>query len=413
MKDLRSAANKKLYNISMGFIIVFMLLGLVVVFLRSDVIGWGFYVQVLLVIVLSTLLLLYPKKETNYMKTFIIVVTMFYFYTLFIMYPETSSTLLLICLIPGVSILFFLPKLFYLSLIINGLLMTFIFSYIFFSDHGKNYPHIYDDLIGNLINFFASQALLFLIFYLTYTRMRKQQLYYQQIQQAERFKTTGQLAAAVAHEIRNPITVVKGFVQLYKEDQSIPKQTKEHFSLMLDELHTAELVISDFLSIAKTKEQGEVNIINVSNCLHSVVELIYSYALLHNVKIKVDVEEGCYISCSLMEMKQLFINLLKNAIEASPFGGTLLLEARMKNRFVEVNVIDSGNGMTAEELKQIGTPFYSLKSKGTGLGLTICFNIAHKYNGTIHFTSELGKGTKVKLQFPAKKDQNENSHVCD
>jgi two-component system sporulation sensor kinase B len=120
------------------------------------------------------------------------------------------------------------------------------------------------------------------------------------------------------------------------------------------------------------------------------------------VKINIEVDNECYISCSLMEMKQLFINLIKNAIEASPYGGTILIKVSKRNRLVEVNVIDSGKGMSEDVIKQIGTPFYSLNSKGTGLGLTICFNIVHRYNGNIYFTSEVNRGTKVTVCFASK-----------
>jgi two-component system sporulation sensor kinase B len=280
--------------------------------------------------------------------------------------------------------------------------MTIIFSYVGLFDKGENYLYIYMDLFGNYLNFLASQAVFCLIFYLSHTRLLNQQFYFEQSKQAERLKSSGQIAAAVAHEIRNPITVVKGFLQLYQEDQSFCAMKKEHFAMMLDELQTAETVISDFLSIAKPKDALETHTVNIKDALNSVVDLLNSYALLNNISLKLDVKEDLYISCSLIEFKQLLINLLKNAIEASPFAASINVFAKVKDNYIEIHLVDSGTGMSNEELNSIGIPFYSLKSKGTGLGLTICFNIVNKYNGHIDFQSEKGKGTTVIIKFPSK-----------
>jgi two-component system, sporulation sensor kinase B len=404
MREFTSLSNFKLYRIIIAIVNVCMLLGILDGFIHYNHyhIHWKLFIHFLIVLILSVSLWIYPKKETNFLKIMIVVESMVYLYVLFIFYPEISSSFMLLCLIPGISILFFLPRLFYFSLVGNILFTFIIFGYISFIDKGEYYASLYMDLPGNAINFLASQAVLYFIFYLSYTRLKNQQLYYEQSQQAERLKTAGQMAAAVAHEIRNPITVVKGFLQFYQEEESFGDKSREHFAMMLDELQMAETVISDFLSIAKPKDDIESYTVNLKDALNSVVEIIHSYALLNNVTMKLDVEDNSNISCSIMEFKQLIVNLLKNAIEASPIGGTVVIQVKKKNNYVIIDMIDSGNGMTEEELKSIGTPFYSLKSKGTGLGLMICFNIVHRYNGSIQFQSEVGKGTKVTLTFPYK-----------
>jgi two-component system sporulation sensor kinase B len=278
----------------------------------------------------------------------------------------------------------------------------FIFGYITFIDQGYLYPYIKQDIIGNVINFIGSQVIIYFIFYLSYGRIKKQQLYYEQIQQSERLKTTGQLAAAVAHEIRNPLTVVKGFLQLYEKDTLVTDDIKRHFTLMIDELNTAEQVISQFLSIAKPTKEKDEEIVNVKVMLQSVTDLLHSYGLLHDNKIELNVVEDCYIAANNIEFKQLLINIIKNAIEASKIGDSVFVTARRNRDFVEIKVVDYGNGMSEAEVKSLGTPFYSLKSKGTGLGMMICFNIAEKYKGTIDFQSSKGEGTTVIIRFPSK-----------
>jgi two-component system, sporulation sensor kinase B len=115
------------------------------------------------------------------------------------------------------------------------------------------------------------------------------------------------------------------------------------------------------------------------------------------------VVEDCYIDANTIEFKQLLINIIKNAIEASKVGDSVVVTAESKKDLVEINVMDCGQGLSKEEMDSLGTPFYSLKSKGTGLGMMICYNIATKYKGIIHFASEKGKGTTVTIRFPAAK----------
>lgn len=357
----------------------------------------------ILVFILSVCLLLYPKNGTDILRSTIIIVASVYFYTLFLFYPETWSTFIFLCFIPALSILFFDSKLFYFSLILNGISITIIFGYIMLIDRGLQYPYIEEDLIGNFINFIASQIIIYFIFYLTNGRIKKQQIYYEQIQHSERLKTTGQLAAAVAHEIRNPLTVVKGFLQLFEQDSSFSDERKGHFTLMIDELNTAEQVISQFLSIAKPDKENVTENVDVNVVLQSVTDLLHSYGLLHDNRIELKVTGDCTISANTIEFKQLLINIIKNAIEASTIGDLVLVTAGREKGFVVIQVIDHGRGMSEAEVASLGTPFYSLKSKGTGLGMMICFNIVEKFKGTIDIHSSIGHGTTVTIRFPSSK----------
>ncbi len=364
--------------------------------------GLGFFLHLLLVVVLILCLLLYPKYEVQWFRTIIIIGVFAYFYTIFFLYPDTWSTFLFLCFIPAISILFFDSKLFYSSLVLNGLFVSAIFGYILFVDQGSRYHHIQNDLIGNYINFIGSQLIIYFIYYLSYIRLQKIKDYYEQIQHSERLKATGQLAAAVAHEIRNPLTVVKGFLQHYeKEFPSNQTGTKKHFALMIDELNMAEQVISQYLSIAKPSESGQKEIVDVQEVLQSITDLLQSYGLLSNNNIVLKVIETCYVEANSLELKQLFINIIKNAIEVSKVGDPVIVEVERTLETVQIKVIDYGTGMSEAEIKSLGTPFYSLKSKGTGLGLMICYNIVSKHNGSIHFESSKGKGTEVTIELQA------------
>jgi two-component system sporulation sensor kinase B len=246
----------------------------------------------------------------------------------------------------------------------------------------------------------GTQVILYFIFHLTSKRVKKLQVYYEKLQQSEKLKTTGQLAAAVAHEIRNPLTVVKGLLQFYEKDNSFSKEGKFHLSLMIDELKTAEHVLSQFLTIAKPDEDQKMETVEVQNALQSVTGLLMSYGVYHQNMIDLQVDEDLYIAANIIEFKQLFMNLVKNAIEVSSKDDSVVIRAERKNKEIEIKVIDAGFGMSEEQVQLLGTPFYSLKSKGTGLGLMICFNIVEKYKGTIQFQSAVNQGTTVTVRFP-------------
>ncbi len=402
MKGFYTQINKKLYYITMFIIIAIMLTGLFISNPRIGGHGVGYILHAALVVILSVCILLYPRYVTHVFRMIIMIVASVYFYTLFFLYPDTGSNIIFLCFIPTISILFFDAKLFYFSLLLNSVSIMFTFSYITLSDQGDLFYFINQDLIGNVINFIGSQVLIYLIFYLSYGRIKKQQLYYEQIKQTERLKITGQLAAAVAHEIRNPLTVVKGFLQLYEKDPSVSDDIKRHYTLMIGELNTAEHVISQLLTVAKPDKDQDTETVNVKTVLQSVTDILHSYGLLHDNNIELYVSEDFFIAANTLEFKQLLINIIKNAIEASEIGDPVKITTNLKNDFVEIKVIDYGQGMSEAEVGSLGTPFYSLKSKGTGLGMMICYNIAAKYKGTIDFQSSKGEGTTVTIRFPSK-----------
>ncbi|MDR4937954.1 HAMP domain-containing sensor histidine kinase [Rossellomorea marisflavi] len=396
MREFRERFHKRNYYTVAVVSIILMIIGVIV----DNPAGSGIAVHGIMVVIISVCLLLYPTHERRWLRSITVLTVSVYFYALFYMYPGTWSAFVLLCFVPALSILFFDKKLFYSSLSLNIFFVACMAMYIGWVDKGRTYAFFYSDIPGNLVNFVASQIILYFIFYLTNGRIKKQRMYYEEVQQAERMKTTGQLAAAVAHEIRNPLTVVKGFLQYYSQDEHLPKDYKQNFSLMLNELDTAEHVISQFLSISKPEQTDEVGRVDMEQILRDVTELLSMYGILHDNSIELEVDEQCLIAANPMEVKQLFVNLLKNAIEASDSGESVSVKAARIGKDVFITMTDRGRGMTKEQVDHLGTPFYSLKSKGTGLGLMICYNIVERYDGHIHFESEPGEGTTVTVRFP-------------
>lgn len=396
--------NKKLYYGVILSIILLMLLGLILdnpSMMGDGEFHIGYFFHNIFFLLLSTSLLIYPKYSTHLHRKILITFAFIFCYLIFFLYPDTWSTFIFLCLLPSFSILFFDEKLFYASLIINTILIILTFCYIVFVDKGNFYHYINRDLIGNFFNFLASQVIIYFIYFLSNNRIKQQRLYYEEIKQAERLKTTGQLAAAVAHEVRNPLTVVKGFLQLYEQDPTLDQDKKKHFELLVNELDTAEHVITQFLSISKPSKENKTEIVNIRDTLKSVKDILYSYGLLNDNSIEVYVEDDYYVALNKIELKQILVNIVKNAIEASNVGDSVVIEAEQEKEYVKIRVKDNGQGMSEKELQYLGTPFYSLKSKGTGLGMMICFNIAAKYKGKIDVASTKGQGTTVTISFPA------------
>ena len=176
----------------------------------------------------------------------------------------------------------------------------------------------------------------------------------------------GQLAAGVAHEVRNPLTVIKGFIQLFqinKEDQ------EKYFDLMLSEIERIEAILQEFLSIAKTDELSTEKK-NLYQIFKNVVSLINTKAIMTNIQVELYADsKDIIIECSENQLKQVFINILQNSIEAMPDGGRISIHIKEIGKDgIIINVIDKGIGIPEERIKRLGEPFIVRKKKVPVLG---------------------------------------------
>ncbi|WP_210365071.1 HAMP domain-containing sensor histidine kinase [Bacillus sp. REN3] len=221
----------------------------------------------------------------------------------------------------------------------------------------------------------------------------------QELQRAEKMNAIGQLAASVAHEIRNPMTVVKGFLQIFLA-KDLPDEERMYIKLMIEELNRAETIINDYLSLAKP-DIGKLEVIESRDLAEKVMDLMVSYAMLSkNISIHTEIKDDIKVKGNKNELKQVLINILKNGIEAMNDGGRLTLIIEKQEEFGVFRVIDTGIGMTDEELTRLGTAFYSLKERGTGMGLMVCYQIVERMKGHIKVTSKKGVGTTFEIFVP-------------
>lgn len=220
------------------------------------------------------------------------------------------------------------------------------------------------------------------------------------LQKSEKLAVVGELAAGLAHEIRNPLTTLKGFTQLIESQNGHANKT--YTNLMLSELERIEMITNEFMAVAKPQviKFQEHDLIALTK---QVVSFSTSQALLKNVDIIEHFEDiQATIICEGNQIKQVLINLIKNAIEAMPNGGKLEISVEQVENGLQIKIKDSGIGIPKEILPKLGEPFYTLKEKGTGLGLMVSFRIIESHKGTISFESEENEGTTVIITLPYK-----------
>lgn len=213
--------------------------------------------------------------------------------------------------------------------------------------------------------------------------------------QSEKLSIVGELAAGVAHEIRNPLTTIKGFLQLYKSGNS------QINALLLSELERIENITTEMLSLGKP-QAIQMDTAKLTDIIENTVELLSPQANMNGIQFKLNFADGDFlISCEKNQIKQVFLNILKNAMEAMEKGGDIEISLKDNNEGeCIVSFQDQGCGIPDEFLPRLGEPFYTLKEKGTGLGLMICHKIIKQHHGNIVYKSKIGEGTLIEITLP-------------
>lgn len=197
----------------------------------------------------------------------------------------------------------------------------------------------------------------------------------------ERLNLVGEMAAGIGHEIRNPMTAVRGFLQMLGSKEECAKY-KDYYDLMIEELDRANSIITEFLSLAKNKPVN-LELKNLNLIVKALSPLITADATNSNINILVELEDIPDLPLNEKEIRQLILNLVKNGLEAMGHGGKLTIRTFKDNGKVVLSVQDQGPGIKPELMDKIGTPFFTTKEKGTGLGLAVCYGIAARHNAAI------------------------------
>ncbi|USK35427.1 ATP-binding protein [Bacillus sp. F19] len=298
---------------------------------------------------------------------------------------------------------------------LTAFLMGLLFRKYFFQSELKYisgtivvgvYFLFYISIIYTYINFLEFQFYLvyFLAFYLSCLSMIfiiesliKTNKQFDEMVYVDKLTTIGQMAAAIAHEIRNPITTVRGFIQYIQQDTK-DDNLKKFSPLILDELDRTNKIITDYLQLAKPHHHALTKI-EIDRVLEDIIQLLKPLGSYSNVTFSYQSEEKSSVYGDIALLKQSLMNVIKNGIEAMEHGGEIQITKKTNymNGTVIIVVKDTGKGMTEEELQHLGLPFYTTKSKGTGLGSMITNRLIREMKGTVEYESEFGKGTTVTI----------------
>jgi len=232
-----------------------------------------------------------------------------------------------------------------------------------------------------------------------YRAARRASLHRQEMANRERLAQLGTMGAILAHEVRNPLSGIKGYAQLLGE-QLENEEEKTCTNLIVTEAQRLEGLVNDLLAYAR-QEPLVLAPVALSELLGHCVGLLERTAAIQGVTIEYGNSSDLTVNGDSDRLEQIFLNLLQNALQAMPEGGRLTVRARRCGRKVEIVVSDTGHGISPEERERIFEPFFTTRARGSGLGLAICRKFAEEMGGTIYVESTLGEGSTFRVVLPS------------
>lgn len=226
----------------------------------------------------------------------------------------------------------------------------------------------------------------------------------------QKIAVMGQMAAGMAHEIRNPLASIKGFAQLIRNRLNEPEikaaELRTYLDITIKEIDNLNKLVTDFLVLSRKGDspQREGEVFNVIEVIHRVVNIVNPLIFNDNIVINVDYSvEQVWTLGSASQLEQVFLNILKNSIDAfTACSGRIDVTITAQDETDEIILVfaDDGSGISKDRLNRIFDPFFTTKQKGTGIGLSICKQLIEMYGGQIQVNSELNVGTSVKVSLP-------------
>jgi signal transduction histidine kinase len=222
----------------------------------------------------------------------------------------------------------------------------------------------------------------------------------EQLRRADRLSALGELSAGMAHEIRNPLGSIKGAAEILKDDYRPNDPKFEFVEILLKETDRLNAIVQEFLNFARPKPP-ELRRTDINDVIESVLTL--TAQPLRKAGVTVEKQLDRSIGARDLDaglLQQALLNLVLNAIQAMPAGGTLTVTSALRGPCLEVSVADTGEGIAPDVRKRLFTPFFTTKQDGTGLGLAITYRIIENHQGTINVESEPGKGARFTVRIP-------------
>ncbi len=232
----------------------------------------------------------------------------------------------------------------------------------------------------------------------------------EQLIRSEKMAALGQLSAGIAHEIRNPLTSIKIFIQSLEKEIDLDENQEEDFRIIMKEIDRINENITRFLNFARP-EEPLFQTINMSALVKNTVNLLAAKLRTSGIHLDISLpDEQPPVEGDPKQLAQVFLNLLLNAVEAMPQGGVLTISSAVKlspdsqKEFLQLTIKDTGHGIPEKDRPYLFDPFFTTKTGGTGLGLSIVYSIVQKHHGRIEVESELGEGSSFILSLPIQKE---------
>jgi signal transduction histidine kinase len=219
---------------------------------------------------------------------------------------------------------------------------------------------------------------------------------YEDMRQKEKLAVIGQMATAIAHEIKNPLSSLKGFTQLQQEKD---KEDGQYYPIMLSEIDRINSIVTNLLILGKPNTAVKYTR-DLRDIIEYVLVVIEPHAGRMNIVIELDLINAPGLLCDENQLKQVFLNLIKNAMESMPDGGTVKITSKNEDGFAVVSIQDEGCGIEPAKLQKLGEPFFTTKENGNGLGLMVTKKIIEEHSGLFDIKSELNIGTTVTVKLP-------------
>lgn len=272
---------------------------------------------------------------------------------------------------------------------------VFIYGY---AEEIKRYEHSVDDIrYYNISTFFDNNTKTYLI---RLDDRTEKMILEERLAHSGSLSTVGELAASIAHEIRNPMTTLKGFVQLLK--LSANDDAIKYLAVIEDEIARMESILSEMLILSKPG-MNKKTIFSLEALVADMIQVMHPKALLEGITIeqKVNSLQNPLMNADADKIKQVLLNLFKNAFEAMSPGGTLTTSIELDDaQQLVLTISDTGKGMNESQISRVFMPFFTSKPEGTGLGLPFVLKTIEKHGGSISVESEVGKGTTFIVTFP-------------
>jgi two-component system sensor histidine kinase HydH len=292
----------------------------------------------------------------------------------------------------------------YTATVISILVLPYAIGYV-------HDPHDFVSEMAEIVFYFAIAILIGVLVEREFTARRKQQDAQLQMERSQKLSVVGQLAAGVAHEIKNPLASIKGAADILTDDDTSRNDREEFKEILRNEIRRIDATVAEFLEFARPKET-RFETLDLSKALGATLRQIEAHAKREGLSIETDIQGNIIVKGDGEKLHQLVLNLLLNAIQASEPGHVIRVSLGDRGaEGIRLMIVDSGAGIKQSDMEHIFDPFFTTRSSGTGLGLAVVKDIVESHSGDITIDSEVGRGTTVTITLPRGKEGaiNENT----